>query len=434
MFAEHARSRSALDTSILEVLCGPGPHGAWQLARLGGAVLDSTSSLSESRVAEGSTLVLDAPPIPSPEPLWDDSLAGVSAAARSSVWSAGDARRFASAAVGLLSAGLLALAFTALFSGAPMASAGIGAGTAVAALVYMAATRANGASPWTALTGVACANLAVGVAAAALVPGLPGAPHVLAGAGTAVILCVLGSLLASREGQRAELAAFATAGCLASLYAASGAAALWGSIPGASLAVAAGTAGWLVMLAAPTLALALSRFPLPESTAERDATADPFGMDEVRTYEDRIALVLVAGTAGAAVAIAGGAFVLAISPAGPGPWGGAWILAAAAWLLLRVRTVPSRLCGLCCLTAGIVTALALPFAAFLRPESPEWTVAAAGFVVVLVAVVAACGWWVPATGFSPSVRRVVDVLDVLITCAIPPLALCAAGVVEAVRS
>lgn len=434
IFLERLRHTSTFDGPLVEALCGPPPHGPWELTRLGGSALDPEGSLASAGVADGEILVLAAPPLPTPEPLWDDSLAALSSAMRRAVWGPGDSRSAASAIVAVLAAAFLAVLLLALVRGSAEVACGLGAGGAAVALLYTVVARASGASALTATVGAAVATTGAGVSAAALVPGVGvGAAQLLAASGAGVVLGVAGGLVASRDpGTAPEATAFGTCGALALLAGVAAAATVWWPGGRLAVAVATGTAGWLLALAAPSIALALVRPSLPGSTADEGAIPEPLGMDEVRATERRLSRALLAVSVAASLCVVGGVSAALAAPGRDG-WTVAWAVSIGGWLLLRVRTVPSRQCGFCVLTAGVATLLAAGAAGLAGADAAVASAAGGLALLVAIGVVAACGWWVPVAEFSPSARRVVDVVDVLVTCAVPPLALCAAGVLAAVR-
>ncbi|MBB1029479.1 type VII secretion integral membrane protein EccD, partial [Dietzia sp. SLG310A2-38A2] len=72
---------------------GGGGSGSWQLSRLAGGPLAVSETLAQQRVHDGEILVLDHRPVPTPAPLFDDVLQGLTdpGVARSPVWSRRDA-------------------------------------------------------------------------------------------------------------------------------------------------------------------------------------------------------------------------------------------------------------------------------------------------------------------------------------------------------
>ena len=82
---------------------GGGTGGSWQLSRLAGGPLAVSESLAQQRVHDGEILVLDHRPIPTPAPLFDDVLQGLTDpdVARSPVWDRRDAVSAATATVGV---------------------------------------------------------------------------------------------------------------------------------------------------------------------------------------------------------------------------------------------------------------------------------------------------------------------------------------------
>ena len=85
------------------------------------------------------------------------------------------------------------------------------------------------------------------------------------------------------------------------------------------------------------------------------------------------------------------------------------------------------------MTSGAITLLSTASTAFWNVETLVWLSVFAVLCIAVSAIVVAVGWWVPTKEFTPTARRAVDILDVLLTCSVIPLALCAAGIVQAVR-
>lgn len=452
IFFEQIRSSpTVVDGSLLEELCGPGAHGKWELSRLGGDTLHPERSLAQSGVVDGEPLVLAAPPVPTPSPVWDDSLAALSAHTSADVWTMNDSRRAASvliAALGVLLGAVLTVSFLRGPGDATAAVSLVGAATGLAFTVIF---RSHGAGPATAITGIGMACGFVFIAAATLVPGSPGAIHVVSGASATLLLGTVGAAISSFAGSEdekhegasssdgpsagphvVERDVFACVVALSALALIGGVLVRWAGLSAEQIGVGISMLGWACCLFAPSLAVALCSLPLPGSTAESTKAPDPLEMAEVREFSERATRMLLALTSASSTCVVAGC-ALAVIGADTSTWSLALPLCIAVWLLLRVRTVPSRACGIACMTAGVLVLLSAASTAFWNTDTLLWISVFAILCLAMSAIVAAAGWWVPSKEFSPTARRVVDVFDVLITCSIVPLALFAAGIVQAVR-
>lgn len=433
LFLTRAAS-AALDrgVSALEVLCGPGPHGRWQLSTRCGRTLAPEQSVEESGIADGDTLVLDAPQLGEPAPLWDDPLAALAADTAPRRWSTGDSQAMAGAMLAAVAVVLGVSCAVLVLRGAGAVVTGIGAGAAVLAAVYTVIARSRGAGPATAVGGTVAAAMFVALAAAGAIPGQPGPAHLFAALAAAATTGAASGLLwpAAAAGPD-ECSAGWTLGAVAGIAATGCALVVWTPLSVSQAGVGLLSGGLLAVLAAPSLGVSLAHLRLP-STSTEHAGDEPLDVAEVRAQAGRARMVLAhASAAGGTLVVAGVALVLLA--ADRTPW--SWLLGAAVAVVLvqRTRTVVERAAAACLMTTGLLTALVLVVAALLRTTSP---LALAGIAVAVLAVaagIACAGWWVPDKDFSPAVRRVADVCEVAVLCAVPPLALLASGVVGAVR-
>lgn len=425
---------AALDRGVspVEVLCGPGPHGRWQLSTRSGHTLAPTQTAAEAGVGDGDTLVLDAPQLGHPEPLWDDPLAALAADNEPRRWSASDSQAMAGAMLAAIAACLLAVLGLLVSRDAGAVVTGVGGGASVVAAVYTAVARSRGAGSPTAIGGMLAAALFAGFAAVGAIPGELSVAHLCAGlAAAAAVGLAAGLLWPRRDNRLSERSVGCAVGACAAVAATAAAAVEWTGATPLQAGVALTAVGVSVVLAAPAVAVGASRIPLPSTSAE-DPEPGPLDVDEVCAQADRSRLLLCHTTAVGGTTATLGVSVAVLS--GPGsPW--TWLLCVgvAAMLLQRTRTVVERGSAACLMTSGTVCVLAIVAAAFLHADS---TAALTGISIAVLAVagaVACAGWWVPDKDFSPSVRRVVDVLDMVVLCALPPLMLLASGVVGAVR-
>lgn len=446
IFFERARATPTdVEGSLVGELCGPGPHGAWELSRLGGEAIPGDRTLAEASIGDGEPLVLAAPPAAAPSPLWDDSLAALSAHTSADVWQPEDSRRASLLLSGAIATLLAALLVVSLLRGPTEATAAVAVVAAVTTLAFTVIFRAHGAGAATAFAGVGFAGGFVFLAAASLVPGSPGALQALSGASAALLLGTLGAATSvfSRvdpEPERDDLAgspyldrdAFIAVAILATFVLVGAVLVRWAELTPEQVGIGLATIGWAVHLFSPSLAVAFSALPLPGASIDSKSAGDPLDMAEVHQFSAHASRLLLALTALSSTCVAGGAAV-AVLGSDTTLWELAWALALASWLFLRLRTVPSRACGIVCMTSGTVAFLSTASTAFWNAETLVWLSVFAVLCIAVAAIVVAVGWWVPAKEFSPTARRAVDVVDVLLTCSVVPLALCAAGIVQAVR-
>lgn len=450
IFFEQIRSSPApIEGSLIDELCGPGPHGVWELARLGGDVLHRSRSLAQSGVVDGESLILAAPPVPTPAPVWDDSLSALSAQASSGVWTTNDSRRAAAlmvAALGVVLGAVLAVGF---FRGPNDATTAVAVVAAVSALAFTVIFRSHGAGVATAIVGIASASGFVFLAAAALVPGTPAAIHVVSGASASLLLGTLGAVTASFTGNGdrndddpydrpaagfyvLERDVFICTSTLSALALVGAMLIHWMGLTPGQVGVGIGVAGWACCLFAPSLTVTFCSLPLPGATVESKSAPDPLEMAEVQEFSARASRLLLALVSTSSTCVVAGSAIAVLDP-NSSAWSLALSLCLAVWLMLRVRTVPSRACGIVCMTAGALVLLTTALIAFRNADSLVWMTVFGVLCLAVSAVMAAAGWWVPEKDFSPVARRAVDIFDVLVTCSIIPLALSAAGVIQAVR-
>ncbi|GAA4594353.1 type VII secretion integral membrane protein EccD [Actinoplanes octamycinicus] len=383
-------------------------HGGWVLRRAGGGILETGRGLHPQGVRDGEVLHLCPADDEWPELEYDDVAEAVAEAARQrgGVWSPATTRVAA-----------LVLAAIALTAGLAVLWRGVagGAGLGLAVLLLLAAataSRAFGAGRAAVLLGgFALAYAGVGGAVLAG-PADPGGA-LLAGS-VALLLAAAAGGFGVATGVPV-FAAGATAGTLGAVAAFTG--------PAVLLAVLVCGVALL-----PALAIRVGRLPRPPV----DVPDDP-ALEAIRRRPDRVAVLaavdrtdeLLTGLlAGHAVLVAGAAVALARIDT---PAARALLGAGAVALLLRSRLFRARRQRLPLLAGGLAAALALGVDLLGAAGPGALPVAALGCVLLALAGVA----W-PALPPSRSPARVADVLDVLATVAVIPLACAVAGLYEAV--
>lgn len=443
-------------------LMGGATGGSWQLSRLAGAALSVSETLAQQRVHDGEILVLDHRPVPTPAPLFDDVVHGLTET--SITGDTGWAPRW-SRLTALLTVAVCALSCAGAVliqwfdSGGPLPALACGA-LAVASLVAVVAARTS-AVPVAALsTATGCAVWFTASTALTAVPGAPGAGHLLAGATTAaavavVLRVVLGT---GRDGLGAggvvdETGFRFDALCLASTLAAAVAAvaALVVSLTGAEpAAVAAGAVviGVLLLTAAPRLAVAAGRVPLPPvadvgtTTVSPDLGDGPESTDatelaalptpqvlRVRAASTRSWLTGLLAGSGAVIVV--GSLVSLTGPAPVTVWSAPLAVVLVPVLVSRALAYADRA------HVGVLLGWALVLVAGILVGSVVTVDRPVGLVVPVSIAVASCAVTIAATAGraepSPLTQRTIGAIEAVLITSVVPLALGAAGVYALIR-
>ncbi|BCY15341.1 type VII secretion integral membrane protein EccD [Actinoplanes sp. L3-i22] len=406
-------------------------HGGWVLRRADGVQLEVGSGLHPQGVRDGEVLHLSPAHEDWPELEYDDVVEAVAEGARrrGGVWSPASTR-----AAALLGAGVVLTLGLVALRGDPTGWTGLG----LAALLVVAATAAARAYR-VAIAGVVLGGFAMpyaflGAAALVTLPGQDrlGAPEVLAGSVAVLLTAALGGAGVA-AGPRVFTAG-STVGVLGAL----------GALIALATDPAAGAAALLALLVCgvallPALALRLGRTPAPPDVLPADPADEPAGvaLEAMRRRPDREVVFAAARRAdeflaglllGHAVLVAGAAAVLAVT----GTRTARILLAAAAVaLLLRSRLFRARRHRLALIAGGLAAAAAL--GADLVGGAPEVAlpVVTVGCVVLALIVVAVGVTWSdrPPSGY---LSRGAELLDVLATVAVIPVACAVAGLYSAV--
>ncbi|WP_182349030.1 type VII secretion integral membrane protein EccD [Tomitella gaofuii] len=435
---------------------------AWVLAPVGAAPLSPEGSLADQGVVDGTLLHLQRSAAAAPEPLFDDVVDAVSVAGaqRFSQWGPAAARRLAFAvAVAAASAGawlLLApslpdlplLPRTAWTAGVPGAVPGTAMHAARMAVAAACAVLAAIACPVLArVYRDAGAGMVLGFcalpfafAAGALLPQpLVGPAGLLTGcafAGVCAVAC-------ARAGGAGVPVHSATATACLTIGTAAALAIIVHPAPpalGAGLLVAA----VVVPAVAPRLTVLLVRLPMPP-VPSRDIRAD---LADDSAAPARLAPRLVDGTvhaghclaglcAGAAATAAAGALTVS-PPTAPPSWPGIGLVAVVcAVLMLRGRGHADTAPAAILVSGGAFTAI-ITIGAVVAGGSapPTGSGAAIGAALAAAAVAAALYFGVAAQriGFSPVVRRAVELAEYTLIASVLPLALWVMGAYSAMRS
>lgn len=407
----------------------------WTLSRLGHAPIEPHRSLTEADVFDGELLVLREVETVEAPALYDDVIDAVARLTESSFrdWNSGTAGHAgrAAAIAGSVGAALLLVAAKAqgwgLFAGL--------AGLAVGLLTLLAATLTARiyADGQTATALSLCGLVVSGAAAAVLVLGGFGAPHLLLGCAVILLLAVVMLRLVGTG--TAVFAGAITTSAFGTAVA--GALTLWPlTVPQAG--VIAMMCALLGVTFTPRMAVAAARLPVPpvptaggvidprdheqqptiEGIGAIGATTIPTaaGLDQrarrANDYQSGMLVGLVLVTAAGALAATGSA-------------GHRWqaaALAAATGLVLcrRARTFADRTQAATLMLGGCAILVGLPVLLGARPAGPA--LAAAGALVVFSVVAVLAGVVAPRVTVSPIMQRSGEVLEYLCICAIGPLA------------
>lgn len=409
--------------------------GGWVLARLGGAVLDSSKTVEQLGIRDGEQLYLTARNAAAPDVVFDDVVDAVATAnlERGSRWRGVDTRRFGTwVAVAALLAGVVALGL----AGAPRGVAGAaGLGVGVVLLAVSAVlSRAVGDSSAAAVLGL----LAVlyGAAGGTLVlvgtDGVGGvkAPQVLVGGAVLVLFAVLAAVAVADHVH--VFVGAVVCGVALVIAAAAGVAAGVGAAGGGAIVACLALGSTPVL---PSVAFRLARLPVP---------AVPTGPEELRTDRESVdggrvlaqsqaADRYLTGLLGATAVVGLGAAV-ALAFGGTG-WPRVALLGVLSLVLLtRARTFSTVSQRLPLMVAGVV---GLGLLAVVLFRTGGELVRLGGVLPALVVVAAvAMGYGLAMAGkrVSPVWSRALDLVEVLLIVAVVPLAMWVCGLYAWIRA
>jgi type VII secretion integral membrane protein EccD len=406
--------------------------GKWTLARLGAEPLDPHRSLAEFNVCDGEVLVIREVGMPCAPLLFDDLDVDTEAPdSRRLSELVRDAPMIGCFAVGLIASVTAALLLVRQSPAMPAVAAAlaVGAVCAIAACIPGYGTANTPASPW--LTALAIPLIfagsphiipdAVGVTPLPIAFGLTG-------------LVALVALLMSGRGHSFHTAVIAFSvlgsGTTVSML-------LWSPAPRAIGAILA-TASVTVVYLAPRLTIVLSKLPVPpvptageplDDIETQGGTAvegvNAIGKQIIPTEEGMIERVrpsnqyLTGIVAAATLAAAVGSY-LAIDVSNGFFWQGtAFAIAVATVLCLRGRSHHDLVQSATLIGGGLLTAFALVVKTAAHVDG--WQVNAALALVVLMALIIACGLIAPRLEFSPVMKRQVEILEYVAIALLFPL-------------
>ena len=390
--------------------------GKWTLARLGAEPLDPDRSLADFNVCDGEVLVIREVGVPYAPLLFDDLEAEASDAHRRRGL-VRDATMIGSFAVGVIASVAAALLVARQSPTVPAVAAVLtmGALGAIAAGIL----RYSAASPW--------------VAAVAIPLIFAGSLHIVPdGSVTSSMPMAFGltgfvalvALLTSRRGRSfySAVIGLAVLGAVATISVL-----LWAP-PVRTIGAILATASVLVVYLAPRVTILVSKLPIPpvptageplDDIETQGGTTvegvDAVGKQVIPTEEGMIDRIrpsnqYLTGTVLAATVAAVVGSYLAIDVSNGFFWQGtAFAITVACVLSLRGRTHYDLIQSATLIGGGLLTGFALivKTAVFLD----AWRLNAALALVVLMALVVACGLIAPRLEFSPVMKRQVEILE-----------------------
>lgn len=455
---DHVRAAAGPGSGVdVDARMGGGTGGSWQLSRLAGGPLAVSETLAQQRVHDGEILVLDHRPVPTPAPLFDDVLQGLTEpdVARSPAWDRRDAVLAATATTGVTAvAAAMALGSQWWISGGlvpPLVSLVLAA-LGLAAVLALRGTSAPGVAH--AVAGSCTIGFTV-LAAATVGPPPLGAGALLgaftAGAVAATVLrCTVFRPSATTYGMAAGYLAAAVAlgiGAVGALIAA------YSRTPMSAIGAGAVLVGLFVLTSAPRISVSAARIPIPPVPAPGDEVEDG-DLEEIdhdlrgRTADGRrvrgplptpdvlrhrfltsrswlTGLLVAAGTVCTTGALA------ALAGAGSSRWAAPLALVLIVVLVLRGLGYSDRIHTTVLLVSALVLTAGVLVGAGQMLDSPVGVVVPAAVAVATAVVVAASV--LPHVELSPATLRAMGVIEAVAICVVVPLAVGAMDVYSLVR-
>ena len=456
---DHIRMTAGPASGVdVDARMGGGTGGSWQLSRLAGGPLAVSETLAQQRVHDGEILVLDHRPVPTPAPLFDDVLQGLTnpEVARSPAWDRGNAARAAIAAVATMAAATAAALLRQWWTGGGVVTPLVAALLALLALAAVMALRSTAAP--------AAAHAVAGICAVGftvLAAGSAGAPPVGAGhlvgaftAGSVLAGVLRGTVFRPSPGDSYGLAAgylaasvtLAVAAVAALVTAAVG-------VPVSAVGAGALLMGLIILTAAPRIAVSAARVPIPPVPApgedveagdlediDHDVRGDledrgprgPLPTPDVLRHRFLTSRSWLTGllAAGGTICAAGSLASLTGDPAST-RWATPLALGVIVVLILRGLSYADRVHTAVLLGSALALAAGVLAGAALTLDSPVGVVVPAAVALAAAAVVAVSV--LPNMEPSPAALRAVGTLEVIGICLIVPLAVGAMEVYSLVR-
>lgn len=450
---DHIRAVAGPASGVdVDARMGGDTGGSWQLSRLAGGPLAVSETLAQQRVHDGEILVLDHRPVPTPAPLFDDVLQGLTEpdVARSPAWDRRDAVTAATATTAVVAvAAAVALVRQWTTGGGPAVPlvSFLVALLGLAAVLGLRRTPAPGAAHavagtcavgFTVLAGAAVGGPTIG--AGQLVGGLT-AGAVLAGVLRWTVFRPAPGTYSTAAGYLSVSLALATGAVGALVVATTGA-------PSSAVGAGAVLVGLVLLTAAPRIAVWAARIPIPPVPAPgedveagdledidhdvRGRARGPLPTPDVLRHRFLTSRSWLTGLLTAAGTVcATGSLTSLTGDAGVTRWAAPLALVLIVILTLRGLGYADRvhtsvlLASALVLTAGVLVGAGLTVASPVGVVVPA-AVAVAAAVVVAVSVL-------PHVELSPAALRTVGVLEAIGICVVVPLAVGAMEVYSLVR-
>ena len=455
---DHVRTAAGPGSGVdVDARMGGGTGGSWQLSRMAGGPLAVSETLAQQRVHDGEILVLDHRPVPTPAPLFDDVIQGLteSDVASSPAWDRRDALLAATATVGVAAVAAATALGNQWLLGAgpavPLVSLVL-ALLGLAAVIALRRTTAAGASH--AVAGACAVGFTLLAAGTLTAP--PAGPGSLLGAFTAgaamatVLRCTAfrpgATTYGLAAGYLAAALALATAAVGALVVAVAG-------VPASAAGAGAVLVGLLLLTAAPRIAVAAARIPIPPVPAPGEKVADGDLEDIDHDLRGRSAdgrgprgqlptpevlrhrfltsrswltgLVAAAGTSCTAGAL------IALTGENSDRWAAPVALVLIVVLVLRALGYSDRVHTTVLLTCALALVAGVLVGAGLVLTSPVGVVVPAAVAVAAAVVVAVSV--LPHVDPSPATLRAVGTIEAIAICVVVPLAVGAMDVYSLVR-
>ncbi|MEV6256604.1 type VII secretion integral membrane protein EccD [Nocardia sp. NPDC051911] len=414
---------------------GPLVARHWTLSRLGHTAIDPVRTLTEAEVFDGDLLVLAAVDSVDSPALFDDVIDAVARLTDNSFrgWTAESAglAGLGGAIAAVASACLLLLYAAGHGAGGWAGAAGSGFGLLVLVGAGLVARWYAATLPATVLA--LCGLLLMGAGAAALVPGLPGAPHLLLSCAVTILLATVAMrVIAVRPTMFTAVITIAAFG-----LGAAGTTTVWQVAPSKT---AAGVIFFALLgiTLTPRIAVAAARLPVPpvptaggvidprdheprptiEGIGAIGATSIPSaaGLGERARRANDYQSGMIAGIVTVTVI----ATIMVVATARDHLWQTALLAVAVGIVLARRGRAFSDLTQAALLVLGGCSAL-IPPMVLLGTQLTDAALPAAGALLVVAALALLIGVAGPKLEISPVVQRAGELLEYLMICLIGPL-------------
>lgn len=457
---DHIRSAAGPASGVdVEARMGGDAGGSWQLSRLAGGPLTLSETLAQQRVHDGEILILDHRPVPTPAPLFDDVLQGLTApeVTHSPTWDRRDAVGTATATTAVVAAAAATALVSQWWTGGGFLTPVVAALLALvglAAVLALRGTTAPGSAH--AVAGASAVGFTV-LAAGTVGAATAGAGHLVGGLTAGAVLAGVLRCTVFRPGPPHSyalaagylaLAVVQAVGAVVSTVVAST------DIPVSAAGAAAVLVGLLLLTAAPRIAVSAARVPIPPVPApgedvevgdlediDHDVRARDIGDPHPRGPLPTPAVLrhrfltsrswLTGSLAAAGTICAIGSLVSLTGEPGSTRWSVPLALVLIVVLVLRGLGYADRVHTTVLLMSALALTTGVLVGASVTQPSPVIVVVPAAAAVAAAVVLAAAV--LPRVDLTPAALRAVGTIEVIALCVIVPLAVGAMEVYSVVR-